>query len=210
MTTPNLDATWHHWVESLAEFTFSIEYQKGRDNAVADPLSCVASRLNAEAVKSILDGVTFGTTGRANAHDRMVAEADKRIHQQVEESTVQGCVAHMHVNLHVMDWVAVQQEDRILKIVMKWTSSHKVLDLKHLLGDHVRTEGGMVILRERKKFIPHQCALYHCHTFAEELEEALQFVVPMAHRVVAMKGCHRDMGHRGQWQTLSLLQDQFW
>ena len=29
MTTPNLYATQHHWVESYARFTFSIEYQKG-------------------------------------------------------------------------------------------------------------------------------------------------------------------------------------
>ena len=69
LTTPNLDATQHHWVESLAGFTFSIKYQKGRDNAVADVLSHVASNLNAEAVKSILDGVTMGTIGRADAHD---------------------------------------------------------------------------------------------------------------------------------------------
>ena len=44
LTTPNLDATHHHWVGSLAGFTFSIEYQKGRDNAVADTLSHVASK----------------------------------------------------------------------------------------------------------------------------------------------------------------------
>ena len=77
LTTPNLDVTQHHWMESLAEFTFSTEYQKGRDNAVADALSHVASKLNAEAVKSILDGITVGTTGRADAHDPVVAEADK-------------------------------------------------------------------------------------------------------------------------------------
>ena len=39
---------------------------------------------------------------------------------------------------------------------------------------------------------------------------SVPFVVPMAHRVVAMNGCHRDMGHQGQQQTLSLLQDWFW
>ena len=78
LTTPSLDATWHHWVESLSGFTFSIRYQKGRDNAVADALSHVASKLNAETVKSILDGVTIGTAGRADAHDPMVAEADKK------------------------------------------------------------------------------------------------------------------------------------
>ena len=28
MTTPNLDATQHQWIESLAQFMFSFEYQK--------------------------------------------------------------------------------------------------------------------------------------------------------------------------------------
>ena len=94
LNTPNLDATWHHWVESLAGFTFSIEYQKGRDNAVADALSCVISKLNAEAVKSILDGVTIVTAGRADAYEPMMAKADERIHQQVEETAVQGHASH--------------------------------------------------------------------------------------------------------------------
>ena len=149
LTTPNLDATQHHWVRLLTGFTFSIEHQKGRDNAVVDALSHVMSKLNAEGVKSILDGVTIGTTGRANAHDPMVAAADERIHTQLEETAVQAQAAHMHVNLHVTDWVVVQQEDPILKIVMEWISSHKVQDLKHLLGDHTTSEESMAILRER-------------------------------------------------------------
>ena len=41
MTTPNVDATEHHWVELFGGFTFSIEYQKGWDNAPADTLSQV-------------------------------------------------------------------------------------------------------------------------------------------------------------------------
>ena len=51
LTTANLDATQHHWVESLPRFPFSIKYQKGRDNAVTDALCCVASKLNAKAVE---------------------------------------------------------------------------------------------------------------------------------------------------------------
>ena len=39
MSTPNLDATQHFWVESLTGFTFSIKYQKGQDNTVIDALS---------------------------------------------------------------------------------------------------------------------------------------------------------------------------
>ena len=80
LTTPNLDATWHHGAESLAGLTFSIEYQKGKDIAVADALSHVVSKLDAEVVKSILDGITIGTIGRADAHDLVVAETNESIH----------------------------------------------------------------------------------------------------------------------------------
>ena len=65
MTTPNLDATQLWWAESLARFTFSIEYQKGRDNVSTD-LSQVTSKLDAEIMKSILDGVIVETTERAD------------------------------------------------------------------------------------------------------------------------------------------------
>ena len=45
MSTPNLDAVGHHWVASLAGFNFTIEYQRGADNKVADALSRVGNRL---------------------------------------------------------------------------------------------------------------------------------------------------------------------
>ena len=43
MTTPNLDATGHQLVSALAKYNFWLEYQKGRDNAVADTLSQVTA-----------------------------------------------------------------------------------------------------------------------------------------------------------------------
>ena len=79
MTTPNLDTTQHHWVESIARFTFSIEHQKGQDNTAADALGQVTLKLDTETVKSILDGVTLGTIGRVDAHDPAVAWADQEI-----------------------------------------------------------------------------------------------------------------------------------
>ena len=36
---PNLDATGHRWVGTLASFQFELEYQKGTDNGAADALS---------------------------------------------------------------------------------------------------------------------------------------------------------------------------
>ena len=62
MSTPNLDATGHCWVSVLAKYDFWLEYQKGRDNAVADALSQVTTHLPPEAMQAILDGVTVGTS----------------------------------------------------------------------------------------------------------------------------------------------------
>ena len=161
-------------------------------------------------MKSFLDEVTVGTKGRADAHDPVVAEADEEIHKQIWETAIQSRVTHMHVNLHVTDWVAAQQEDPILKTVIEWISNQRIQDLKHLLGDDTSTEERMVILWEKKKLMLYQRALYHCHVPAGELEEAMQFVVPKAHWVAAMDKCHRDAVHKGQQQMLNLLWDQFW
>ena len=120
MTTPNLDATQNCWVESLARFTFSIEYQKGWDNAVTHALNQVTLKLDTETVKSIWDGVTMETIGRVDAHDPVVAESDEEVHNQVWETAVLARAVHACVNLYVDDWVATQQEDSILKTVIKW------------------------------------------------------------------------------------------
>ena len=52
MTTPNLDTTWHHWVESLTGFTFIIEYQKGRGNA-ADAHDPVVAETDEEIPRQV-------------------------------------------------------------------------------------------------------------------------------------------------------------
>ena len=164
MTTPNLDSTQHQWVESLATLTFSIEYQKGRDNVTTDALSQVTSKLDAEIVKSILDGVTLGTTKRAHAQDTVVAEADEEILKLLQEATVLARGAQTHVGLCVIDTVTTQQEDPMLKTMIKWISNQKVQDLKHLLGDDTETEEGKTIFWEQKKLTLYQGALYHYHT----------------------------------------------
>ena len=106
MTIPYLDPTWHHWVESLVVFTFSIEHNKAWDNAATDTLSWVTLKLDAETMKSILERVTVGTIERSNVHDPVVVEADEEIHKQVWETAVQARACHMHVNIHVTDLVS--------------------------------------------------------------------------------------------------------
>ena len=109
MTTPNSDATQHNWVESLARFIFSIQYQKGWENAVTDALSQVTLKLKRGTMKSILDRVTMGMTERADAHDMVEAEADEEIHKKVWETVILARAIQACVNLHVTDWVTTQQ-----------------------------------------------------------------------------------------------------
>ena len=152
MTIPNLDATQHCWVELLARFTFSIEYQKVWDNAARDALSCVTLKLDEETMKSILDRAIVGTIGRVDAHDPVVTEADEEIHKQVWETSALARAAHVHVNLHVIDLVAMQEEDPILKTMIKWISNQKIQDLKHAGRWHKHWGGKGYPLRAEKNW----------------------------------------------------------
>ena len=73
LTMPNLDATGHRWVGMLTSFEFTLEYQKGVDNGVADALSCILVHNDHEMVKSLLEGAIMG------AIDRWEAEASKEL-----------------------------------------------------------------------------------------------------------------------------------
>ena len=57
LTTPNLDATGHHWVSALARFDFKLEYLHGADNQVANVLSRMETRLDDNATKEFLQSL---------------------------------------------------------------------------------------------------------------------------------------------------------
>ena len=56
----------------------------------------------------------------------------------------------------------------------------------------------------------HQKALYLRSMHKGKNEDLLLFVVPKAHQVTTLNGCHQDAGYQGHDHTLSLLQEQFW
>ena len=64
LTAPNLDVTGHHWVGALTSYIFTLEYQKGSDNAAADALSRVPVRHGKDTIQSLLEGAVTGTTER--------------------------------------------------------------------------------------------------------------------------------------------------
>ena len=98
----------------------------------------------------------------------------------------------------------------MLSTVLDWMKAQKKTDLKTLLAEHVSSEEGQLILWNWQNFTIHQGALYLCSMPKGETEDLLLFIVPKAHHVSTLNGCHRDMGHLGHDHTLSLLQEHFW
>ena len=205
MTTPNLNATGHQWVRALVRFNFQLEYQKGQDNTVADLLSQITTYLRPEAMWSILDGVSLGATHRTEGYDPAVVEGDYGIEKEVHVAAGQ-----VLVEMHVTDWAKTQREDPVLNAVLDGLKAWKKTDLKTLLGEHASGKEGQLVWRNCQNFMIHQKALYLCTTPKEESEDFLLFVVPRAHQIAALNGCHQDAGHQGHDHTLSLLQEHFW
>ena len=83
MSTPNLDATGHHWVNALAKYDFWLEYQKGRDNATADTLSRITTHLPPEAVQAVLDRAAMGTPQRAEVENPAVVKNNQCLEQEI-------------------------------------------------------------------------------------------------------------------------------
>ena len=156
-------------------------------------------------MQSILDGVTLGSTQRAEGDDPAMVEGDHEIEEEV-------CVAtwHVLVEMHVTNWATAQREDPKLDAVLCWLEAKKKIDLRTLLGEHASSEEGKIVWRNCQNFMVLQDALSLCSMPKRENEDLLLFIVPKAHQTAALNRCHRNVGHQDCDHTLSLLQEHFW
>ena len=157
-------------------FNFQLEYQKGCDNTVADVLIWVATHLDPDIVRSILDGVILRAAHQAKVHDPAIIEGDHGLEQEVHVAV--GCTL---IQMHVTDWAKAQREDLVLSAVLDWLEVQKKMDLKALLAEHASSEEGQLILKNQQNFLIHQKALYLCSMPKAENEDLLLFIDPMAH-----------------------------
>ena len=185
MTTPNLDATGHRWVSVLAKYDFWLEYQKGRDNAVADALSQVTAHLELEAVQAVLDGATVGTSRKAERENPAVIESDQQLEQEMWLT-----IGRVLVEMRITDWAAAQKEDPELDAVLQWLGSRKKADLRTLLGECITSEEDRMVWRNCQNFTSLRGTLYLCSTPKGENEDLLLFIVPKVHQTTMLNGCH--------------------
>ena len=209
---PNLDATGHQWVGTLASFQFELEYQKGADNGTTDALSRVPISHSWKTVQSLLEGAILGAAnrGKVRASEELLEE-----HEHLSwEARVQ--VVKL-APMHIIDWAEAQEANAALVACCKWLCIRKDTPLpkwdallKKCLGTEAETEQGKMLFCICNSLILNKGLMYVSTTQKGETEGVLTFVVPVGQCSTALNGVHCAAGHQGQQRTLALVQERFW
>ena len=145
-SSANLDATGQRWVARLTSYNFSLEYQKGKDNTVADFLSRMNERLPDEKVQEYLNqiphpgvkAVLNNTITPIEEHAEQGVRPNPDHQEGSQEVTVEARPARL-ATTNVTDWKQEQKEDTVLYQIAKHlrvphdtfsAALHKVLDKK--------------------------------------------------------------------------------
>ena len=212
----NLDAAGQRWVAQLASYNFALEYQKGKDNTVADflsglddhlPLGEVQDYLNKipyPGVKAVLDNAIMPLTERAEQGVR----PDLGNQKAGLEVTVGVRPARL-ATTNITNWKLEQQEDPVLYQVVKHRKASRET-FKDALLKVTDRKAVSAYAKSKDQLVMKNGLLYRQSKQGQTRETVLQFIVPQIHRNVALDGCHREAAHQGQSCSLSLMQEQFW
>ena len=120
-SSANLDGAGQRWVAQLASYNFALEYQKGKDNTVANFLShlddCLPTgkvqdylnKIPYPGVKAVLDNAITPLTDRAEQGVRPNPNNQKA----GQEVTIGARLARL-ATTNITDWKLEQQEDPVL------------------------------------------------------------------------------------------------
>ena len=195
-SSANLDAAGQRWVARLTSYNFSLEYQKGKDNTVADFLSQMNERLPEEEVQEYWNQIPY--PGVKAVLDNAITPIEEHAEQGVrptpdcqgdsQEETVEARPARL-ATTNVTDWKQEQKEDPVLYQVAKHLRApretfkaalHKVLD-KKATATYVKAKEQLLIKNG---------LLYQKTQQGQADEIMFQFVVPQRHRGATLDGCH--------------------
>ena len=215
-SSTNLDAAGQQWVARLTSYNFSLEYQKGKDNTVADFLSRMNERLPEEEVQEYLNQIPY--PGVKAVLDNAITPLKECTEQGVQpipncqetiqKETIVARSARL-ATTNVTNWKQEQKEDPVLYQVAKHlrvphetfkAALHKVLDKKATAAyvkakEHLLIKNGLLYRKTRQ---------------GQADEIVFQFVVPQRHRGATLDGCHREAAHQGQHPSIVLMQECFW
>ena len=215
-SSANLDAAGQRWVACLASYNFSLEYQKGKDNTVANFLSQMNERLPEEEVQEYLNQIPY--PGVKAVLDNAITPIEERAEQGVRltpdyqgDSQEEAIVARPArlATTNVTDWKQEQKEDPVLYQVAKHlrvpretfkAALHKVLDKKATAA----------YVKAKEQLLIKSSLLYQKTWQGQANEIVFQFVVPQRHRGATPDGCHQEVAHQDQCHSTALMQERFW
>ena len=197
-SSTNLDAAGQCWVSCPASYNFSLEYQKGKDNTMADFLSWMNERLPEEEVQEYLNKIPY--PGVKAVLDNAIMPIEERAEQGVrpssdcqdvcQEETVEARLARL-ATTNVTDWKQEQKEDPVLYQVVKHlrvphetfkAALHKVLDKKATTA----------YVKVKEQLLIKNGLLYYKTQQGLADEIVFQFIVPQRHRSTTLDGCHQE------------------
>ena len=203
-STANLDAAGQRWVAQLTSYNFALEYQKGKDNAVADFLSRMDDRLPEGKVQDYLNKIPYPGVKAVldNAITPLMDRAETGLRPNPNCQTVpqEGTIGTKPARLattNVTDWKLEQKEDPILYQVVKLQKASQEVFKEALLKVTDR-KAVTAYVKSKEQLIMKNGLLYRQSKQGPIEETVFQIVVPQIHRSVALDGCHHEVAHQGQ------------
>ena len=215
-SSANLDAAGQRWVAHLASYNFSLEYQKGKDNMVANFLSQMNECLPEEEVQEYLNQIPYpgvkavlnNTIMPIEEHAEQGVRPTQDCRGDCQEEAVEARPARL-ATTNVTDWKQEQKEDPVLYQLAKHlrvpretfkAALHKVLDKKATAA----------YVKAKEQLLIKNGLLYRKTRQGQANEIVFQFVVPQRHRGATLDGCHQEVAHQGQRCSTALMQECFW
>ena len=202
LSTAKLDAIGQRWVASLAPYNFSLHYNPGRRNTVADSLSRIPwenlfyqESLDFNVVKAVINKGEANTSACVEP-DLLEEHLTLQVHQLVD---------NLAGKMMKTQWKAEQDNDPEIKLVVDLVKQNKHLQYQVQKSDPA---GSKILLRFRDNLQLVDSLLYRKWVYRETIT-FLQFVLPSVFRKKTILACHDHFGHLGIDKTLILLQERF-
>ena len=200
LTTAKLDATGQRWVAALAPYQFTLRYRSGKTNIDADALSRIAwtpvhhqddTEIDPEGVQALLDKPVIQDAQMEVWLHKAILEDDPTVTALKEMSE--------------QDWEKVQDEDPVIgtfkQLLRKKPVYFPIQDPQKEYEVYVRKKGEFKIRKG---------VLYRKLKTGFHQPGVMQLVLPQKYRILALHGCHNDVGHPAHRRTLFILQDRFY
>ena len=196
MTTPNLDTTWHCWVESLSRIHLWYRIPKGTWQYSS---RCPEPELHWGWMQRLWSpSWTESLWDQQEEQMSMTQWWLRLIRRCISMSGKLPSKLELPICMWTSMWLiglATQWEDPVLKAVINWILNWKLQGLKHLLGDNVkhwRREWPSFKNWEKADAVPRSpLSLSYTGWWAGGSYAVCS--LPWAHFLATMNGCHMEM-----------------